>query len=1124
MLIRSRRSFALLSLLGVLIGCSSSAPPPSNPVPALSSLSPSSANTGSPAFTLSLSGSGFISSSQVFWNGSALPSTYVSGISITAQVPASNLASPGMVSVTVQTPSPGGGTSSALSFTISNPAPTLSAVSPANVTSGSAAISLSVTGSGFVSSSQVLWNGSALTTTFVSSTSLTAQVPASDLTSAGNASVAVQTPSPGGGTSSALSFIVNNPVPTLTTLSPASISADSLAFTLTVTGTNFTSSSQILWNGAALSTTYVSGTSLTAQVPASDVSAAGTASVDVITGSPGGGTSAALTFTIAAAATNLSVIPLQGSDLAWDAAHSKLYVAVPSTASSNASSIVTVDPVTGSFSSAQQLSTSPSGLAVSDDGQFLYAVVNGANSIQRFILPAMTSDIQWSVGTLAEVGEPAVNALVDDVQVQPGAPHTIAVSLQAQFGENTIAVFDDNIERSNVAGGSAPFYGSSLRWKSDGSALYSSIGSLTDAGGNPSGRSALWTMPVTASGVGAVTTYDDAFREEGARLLYDAITGYVYDSSGEAVNPSNGVRIGRTRENRPQTGFSPGPVAVLDGKLGRFFELVEIQQADNSVAFRIQSFDQNTFQLLGTVIIPNAIGGPTAFVRWGQSGLAFVTRVGLGSGQGNLYIVDGTFVNPSGTPDTTAGSALVPVPVLTGLSPLTASTSSGPLTLTVNGRGFAAQPTVYWNGTALPTTVVNGTQLSVQIPASDLASPALASITASNSGSSIPSSNSLSFAVDDPVPSGTQISVLDLGGNYLAWDAVNAKLYVSVPGVQGDAGDAIAIVDPVAGTVSSTGFFSDPDRLSVSDGSQYLYVGIDGQDTIDQLSLPSLSLKSSWSLGGQTVFGGPYYALDLRSAPGSPDTTAVTRAQFDVSPSAMGVVIYDDSVPRPTVLQNGFYTYFGLEWGASSSVLYAFDQGQPEGFLVLNVSSSGATFSRGYDGILTPFSTSMHFDKGTGLLYADAGQVIQPSNGSIVSTFNASGLAVPDSTLNRVFILGQTAAQQKTSNYTIESFDQTAFTPISSLTIENVVGTPTALVRWGTNGLAFTTRGGNPWDLLVTGPGHLYIISGDFVQSSTGSHSSATNALPRLQAPWITPPSASHAAGSHDEVHSSPND
>jgi hypothetical protein len=102
-----------------------------------------------------------------------------------------------------------------------------------------------------------------------------------------------------------------------------------------------------------------------------------------------------------------------------------------------------------------------------------------------------------------------------------------------------------------------------------------------------------------------------------------------------------------------------------------------------------------------------------------------------------------------------------------------------------------------------------------------------------------------------------------------------------------------------------------------------------------------------------------------------------------------------------------------------------------------------------------------------------------------------------------VFILGQTSAQTGTPNYTIESFDQTKFTAVSSITVNNVVGTPTALIRWGTKGLAFTTLLGIPADFTGTGPGQLYVISGTFVaQSNVISKTSRTAPMLPVRRTW----------------------
>jgi hypothetical protein len=49
-----------------------------------------------------------------------------------------------------------------------------------------------------------------------------------------------------------------------------------------------------------------------------------------------------------------------------------------------------------------------------------------------------------------------------------------------------------------------------------------------------------------------------------------------------------------------------------------------------------------------------------------------------------------------------------------------------------------------------------------------------------------------------------------------------------------------------------------------------------------------------------------------------------------------------------------------------------------------------------------------------------------------------------------------------TNNYTIQSFDEKAYTQVSSLKLNGLLGTPIAFVRWGTSRLAvLTTNGGN---------------------------------------------------------------
>jgi len=262
-----------------------------NPVPTAISISPSSATAGGAAFTLTVNGSSFNSSSVVRWNGTSRTTTFVSSSQLTASITAADIASAGTASVTVFNPAPGGGTSSGLTFTINNPLPTTTTLSPAVATAGGAAFTLTVGGTNFNSSSVVRWNGSNRTTTFVSATQLTASITAADIAIGGTASVTVFNPAPGGGTSNSQIFLINNPMPTTTTITPSTRIAGSSTFTLTVNGTNFNASSVVRWNGSNRTTTFVSATQLTASISAADIATAGTATVTVNNPAPGGGTS-----------------------------------------------------------------------------------------------------------------------------------------------------------------------------------------------------------------------------------------------------------------------------------------------------------------------------------------------------------------------------------------------------------------------------------------------------------------------------------------------------------------------------------------------------------------------------------------------------------------------------------------------------------------------------------------------------------------------------------------------------------------------------------------------------------------------------------------------------------------
>src|SRR5207237_633999 len=96
-----------------------------NPVPTITSISPTSTTAGSAQFTLTVNGTKFVSTSTVNWNGAPLATTFVSSTQLTATVPASLVATAATASITVVNPAPGGGTSNVQTCTISATTPAI---------------------------------------------------------------------------------------------------------------------------------------------------------------------------------------------------------------------------------------------------------------------------------------------------------------------------------------------------------------------------------------------------------------------------------------------------------------------------------------------------------------------------------------------------------------------------------------------------------------------------------------------------------------------------------------------------------------------------------------------------------------------------------------------------------------------------------------------------------------------------------------------------------------------------------------------------------------------------------------------------------------------------------------
>lgn len=93
-----------------------------------------------------------------------------------------------------------------------------------------------------------------------------------------------------------------------------------------------------------------------------------------------------------------TVVSLPSNDIAYDAVTQKIYASVPSTDTSGRANTVTpINPATGALGASIAVGVNPNRLAVSEDGEFLYAGLLGASSISRITLATQTVGLQISM-------------------------------------------------------------------------------------------------------------------------------------------------------------------------------------------------------------------------------------------------------------------------------------------------------------------------------------------------------------------------------------------------------------------------------------------------------------------------------------------------------------------------------------------------------------------------------------------------------------------------------------------------------------------------------------------------------------------------------------------------------
>ncbi len=511
-----------------------------------------------------------------------------------------------------------------------------------------------------------------------------------------------------------------NLAPTLSAISPAAIEAGASDTVLTITGTGFSSASSVLIGSTVLTTSYTSSTSLTATVPAAQLANLGWAAITVSNPAPGGGASAPLPLTV------FQVLTVGVNHILYEPFSREIYASVGSGSSGvQGNSIAQITPDTGTVGTPVFVGSQPTKMAISDDGNVLYALLGGANSVALFNLQTQTTAFTFTPKFTNYGGE---GTGFRDVAVQPGSEDTIVVDFGYTSG---MAIIDVNPTAQTAAirgTGTSLYTGSGLQFY-DPKTLYLF---------NIDTWQTLDKYGITPSGFANNAPEESSTLEGFGLFRLRGKLAFAQQGGLADVTTSPATQLGFYS---PLVQYGGNQQVAPDTSLGQVFFLGSTSSSDSAYGSPdgIIAYNQATF--MPNSVLPLNMGtieGNTSYtgvdmIRWGQDGLAVLT-----SG-GHIYLMRGPFVVPQLLNTNSAAT-------LTSSSITSVTHGAGNTLLTLTGSNFIPGVAVNWNGSYRTTTIVDSAHVTVAIPASDLANSGTGSLVATNPGA--PASSSLTITIN----------------------------------------------------------------------------------------------------------------------------------------------------------------------------------------------------------------------------------------------------------------------------------------------------------------------------------------------------------------------------------------
>lgn len=293
-------------------------------------------------------------------------------------------------------------------------------------------------------------------------------------------------------------------------------------------------------------------------------------------------------------------VNLTTNDLVYDSVTNKIYVSIPSANGSNGNSIGVINPNTYLLENTIFIGSEPTVLAISDNGQYIYSGFSGTSTVRRFDVATQTSGLQFSLGSDSSTG----SYYVEDIEVMPGQPTTIAVSRKNNgFSprHEGVAIYDNNVMRPTTT----PDHTGSNRIEFTGSnSLIGYNNETTEFG--------IRRLAVNNSGVTNVSVTSNVLSNFGLDFIYK--DNYMYAFDGKVVDITTAPYVSGQFSN------VSGPV-VYD----TYYNKVCFASFDFSGNITFKRFNPTTYLLFDSLPISQAFGAVETIITCGNGCYAFNT-------------------------------------------------------------------------------------------------------------------------------------------------------------------------------------------------------------------------------------------------------------------------------------------------------------------------------------------------------------------------------------------------------------------------------------------------------------------------------------------------------------------